>query len=106
MRFRSLLKVRPEWQVVGEACDRVAAVQRASELRPDLVLLDVGMPGLNGIDAAKRIRRISPESKIIFVTQDGDADVRSAALATGAAEYLIKTNVVRELLPAVDALLS
>jgi DNA-binding NarL/FixJ family response regulator len=103
VRVRSMLQARPEWQVIGEACDGLEAVQRTTELRPDIVLLDIGMPMLNGIEAAKRIREHSPSSRIIFVTQESDADIRTAALATGAEGYLLKAHAMNELLPAVEA---
>jgi DNA-binding NarL/FixJ family response regulator len=103
VRVRSMLQARPEWQVIGEACDGLEAVQRTSELQPDIVLLDIGMPILNGIEAAKRIRQDSPGSRIIFVTQESDADIRTAALATGADGYLLKANAMSELLPALEA---
>jgi|SRR6516165_6460310 DNA-binding NarL/FixJ family response regulator len=104
-RVRSMLQAQPEWQVIGEACDGLEAVQRTQELHPDIVVLDIGMPKLGGIEAAKRIRRDSPSSRIIFVTQENDADIRSAALATGAEAYLVKANAASELLPAIDAAL-
>lgn len=103
VRVRSMLQARPEWQVIGEACDGLEAVQQTTELRPDVVLLDIGMPFLNGIDAAKRIRRDSPSSRIIFVTQEDDAEIRTEALATGAKGYLLKANAMNELLSAVEA---
>jgi|SRR5215469_10683149 len=103
VRVRSMLQARPEWKVIGEACDGLEAVQRTTELQPDIVLLDIGMPILNGIEAAKRIRQDSPSSRIIFVTQENDADIRSEALATGAERYLLKANAMEELLPAVEA---
>lgn len=99
-----MLQARPEWQVIGEACDGLEAVQRTTELQPDIVLLDVGMPMLNGIEAAERIRRNSPTSKIIFVTQESDPDFRIAALSVGAEGYLLKAQAMHELLPAVEAL--
>jgi DNA-binding NarL/FixJ family response regulator len=102
---RSILRARREWQVIAEAGDGLEAVRRAEEMRPHVVLLDIGMPRLNGIEAAKRIRQVSPDSKIIFVTQQHDTEVRMAALATGAEQYVIKANAASELLPAVEAAL-
>jgi len=104
-RVRSILKARPEWQVIGEACNGLQAVQTTTELCPDIVLLDIGMPILDGFEAAKRIRQGSPSSRIIFVTQEDDEEIRIAALATGAEAYLLKANAANELLPAIDAAL-
>ena len=67
-----------------EAADGLDAVEKAAELQPQVVSLDIGMPRMNGIEAAKEIRQVSPNSKVVFLTQDGDAEVMSAALATGA----------------------
>lgn len=100
-----MLEAIPGYQIVGEAGDGVEAVEKAAQLRPDIVLLDIGMPILNGIEAARRIQRASPNSKIVFVTQENNSDVRTAALATGAEEYLLKSRVVPELIPALDTLL-
>jgi DNA-binding NarL/FixJ family response regulator len=75
------------------------------ELLPDIVVLDIGMPALNGIEAAKRIRQDSPTSKIIFLTQNNDEDIRLEALATGAEAYLLKANAGSEFLPSVEAAL-
>lgn len=103
LQLRDMLR-RPEWHV-AEASDGREAVEKASELRPDVALLDIGMPILNGIEAAERIREATPGSRIIFVTLDGDPDVKAAALATGAEAYLLKANAVGELLPAIEAVL-
>lgn len=104
-RICSILQERPEWKVVGEACNGLQAVQMTTELRPNIVLLDIGMPILNGIAAAACIRQVAAGTTIIFVTQDHDADTKTAALATGAIQYLLKINVQRELLHAIDAAL-
>ena len=92
-----------ELQVVGEVSDGLEAVQKAEELQPDLILLDIGLPTLNGIEAARRIRKLSPESKIIFVTQESSADVIEEALSSGAMGYVVKAHAASELLAAVEA---
>ena len=103
---RSILGGVPGFRVVGEASDGAEAVKEAARLLPDVVLLDVGMPHLNGIEAAKRIRQASPESKIIFLTQDSDSEVRSAALAAGAIAYLLKSRANYELRATIEAVCS
>jgi CheY-like chemotaxis protein len=100
-----LLQVRPEYQVIGEASDGSEAVQRAEELKPDLIVLDISLPKLNGIEATRRIRHLSPSSKIIFLSQYNSLDVVQAALSTGALGYVCKTDAGRALLPAADAAL-
>lgn len=104
-RMRSLLMAHPEWNVIGEACDGQEAINKATEMQPDIVLLDVAMPTLNGIDAANIIRHQCPKSRILFVTQDGDDDVRSAAMRSGAAGYVLKANLANELLDAISTAL-
>ena len=99
----STLEKRTELQVVGEVSDGLEAVQKAEELRPDLILLDVGLPTLNGIEAARRIRKLSPQSKILFVSQETSTDVVQEALGLGAMGYVAKTNAGIELLAAVEA---
>ncbi len=98
-----LLQARPAWQVVAEASDGSEAVQKAEELKPDLILLDIGFPNLNGIEAARQIRQRSPNSKIIFLSQNSELDIVRAALGAGALGYVRKIDARRELLPAVDA---
>ena len=105
VRIHSILQPNPKLQVIGEACDGLQAVQKAAELLPDIVLLDIGMPILNGIEAAIQIREVSPDTRVIFVTQENDSDMRTAALAAGAEQYLVKANAAKELLPAVEAAL-
>jgi DNA-binding NarL/FixJ family response regulator len=102
---RQMLQERPELQVICEVADGLEAVQKAGELRPDLILLDIGLPKLNGIEAARQIRQLSPSSKIIFLSQDNSVDPDELALSTGAQAYVNKTDVRSDLLPAVDAVL-
>jgi DNA-binding NarL/FixJ family response regulator len=102
---RLLFQARPEWQVIAEASDGSEAVQKAEELKPDLILLDIGLPKLNGIEAARQIRQLSPSSKIVFLSQDNDREIVRAALSTGVLGYVLKTDARGELLPAVDAVL-
>jgi DNA-binding NarL/FixJ family response regulator len=101
----STLGKRPELQIVGEVSDGLEAVQKAEELQPDLILLDIGLPTLGGIEAARRIRKLSPVSLIVFVSQNTSVHVVQGALAEGAKGYVVKTDARRELLTAVDAVL-
>lgn len=101
----SMLGERPDLQIVCEVSDGLEAVNKAGKLQPDLILLDVGLPSMNGIEAARRIRKLSPESKILFVSQESSADVVQEALGTGAKGYVLKTLTERDLLTAVDAVL-
>jgi DNA-binding NarL/FixJ family response regulator len=101
-----LLQARTTWQVIAEASDGLEAVQKAQDLKPDIILLDIGLPKLNGIEAARRIRQLSPSSKIVFLSQESDLDVVRAALGMGALSYVRKTDARGELLPAVDAVLA
>jgi len=101
----STLGKRLELQIVGEACDGLEAVRKAAELHPDLIVLDIGLPSLNGIEAARRIRKVSPESKILFMSLESSADVVQEALALGSLGYVVKAHAGSELLEAVKAVL-
>jgi DNA-binding NarL/FixJ family response regulator len=98
----TLLKKR-ELQIICEVSDGFEGVQKAAELQPDLIVLDIGLPTLNGIEAARRIRKLAPESTIIFLSQESSADIVHAALSTGAAGYVVKINAATDLLAAVEA---
>src|SRR6202161_4313689 len=87
---RLLIKARPEWQVIAEASEGSEAVQKAGELKPDLILLDIGLPKLNGIEAARQMRQLSPNSKIVFLSMDNSPDTVQVALGTGALCYVYK----------------
>jgi DNA-binding NarL/FixJ family response regulator len=104
-QVRLLFQAQPQWQIIAEASDGSEAVHIAAELKPDLILLDISLPKLNGIEATPRIRQLSPSSKIIFLSQHNDLDIVRAALGTGALGYVRKTDAGSELLPAVDAVL-
>ena len=91
--------------VVAEVVDGVAAVQAAEEHKPDLILLDIGLPRLNGIQAARQIQQVSPNSKILFLSENRSRDIAEEALRTGAHAYLTKSSAGSELLPAIEAVL-
>ena len=101
----STLGKRPDLEIVGEVTDGLEAVQVAEKQCPDLIVLDVGLPSLNGIEVARRIRRYSPESKILFISQESSPDVVRVALATGAQGYIVKMDAETELLEGVNAVL-
>jgi DNA-binding NarL/FixJ family response regulator len=92
-------------RTIAEAADGLDAVEKAEDLQPDLVVLDIGMPRLNGIEAAQRIKRVSPKSKVLFLTENYSPEVAEAALDTGASGYVVKSAFARELIPAVEAVL-
>jgi DNA-binding NarL/FixJ family response regulator len=102
----SILEKRCDLQVICEVSDGLEAVQKAGELKPDLILLDIGLPSLNGIEAARRIRKLSPESKIIFLSQESSPDVVQHALSAGASGYVVKTKAASQLLSAVEAVVA
>jgi DNA-binding NarL/FixJ family response regulator len=95
----------PELQVVGEVSDGLAAVQKAQELQPDLILLDIGLPTLNGIEAARQILRLSPQAKILFVSENHSVDIAIEAVRAGGRGYVVKSNAAGELVPAINAVL-
>jgi DNA-binding NarL/FixJ family response regulator len=101
----SILQRSPRTRLICEVADGLQAVEKADELDPDLILLDIGLPKLNGIEAARRISQVSPQSKIIFVSSEFSAEIMRNALATGARGYVVKVDAGRELLTAVEAVL-
>lgn len=100
------LKENPKLRVVDFASDGLEAVRKAEELKPDLILLDIGLPRMNGIEAARQIRKLVPKSKIIFLTQECSPDVVQAALSVGAEGCVLKTNAESDLLAAVEVVTS
>ena len=102
----SMLGKSLDLRVIAEVSDGLEAVHKAAELKPDLILLDIGLPIINGIEAARQIRKLSPESKIIFVSQETSANVVEEALSTGACGYVVKTKAASQLLAVVEAVVS
>jgi DNA-binding NarL/FixJ family response regulator len=94
---------KTELQIIAEVSDGLEAVRKAQELQPDLILLDIGLPGPNGIEAARRIRTLSPQSSILFVSQESSADLIEEAMNSGAVGYVVKTHAASDLLAAVEA---
>ena len=102
----SALGERRDLLVIGTVSDGLEAVQKAIELKPDLILLDIGLPTMNGIEVARQVRKTVPESKIIFLSQESSADVIEEALNTGARGYVVKAQVESQLLATIDAAIS
>jgi DNA-binding NarL/FixJ family response regulator len=102
---RLMLQNQRQYEVIGEATDGLEGIQKAEELEPDLILLDIGLPKLNGIAAARQIRQRAPHSRILCTSQDSSWDVAEEALRAGAQGYLVKEDAERELMIAVSAVL-
>lgn len=101
----STLGERHDLQVIGKVSDGLEAVREAVELKPDLILMDIGLPSLNGIEAARQIRSLVPKSKIIFLSQESSADVVEEAMSLGASGYVVKTCAGVDLHAAVNAMI-
>jgi DNA-binding NarL/FixJ family response regulator len=92
------------FQIVGQATDGREAITKAGELQPDLILIDIGLPKLNGIAAAREIRRIAPRSQLLFVSGNQCPEIVCEAFKTGARGYVLKSDAAQELVPALNAL--
>ncbi len=103
--MRALLALRPAWEVCGEACDGVEAIGKAAQLRPDVVLLDVSMPRLSGLEAASQIRRVSPASKILIISQHDPEEMLPKSLAAGARGFVSKSDIGSHLLTTIESIL-
>ena len=99
------LQTQSRFRILKEEPDGAEAVRQAQQLLPDLILLDVGLPTLNGIEAAQRIRKLAPVSKILFVSENRSPDVAEGALRAGGLGYVVKSDAARDLLRAIDAVL-
>jgi DNA-binding NarL/FixJ family response regulator len=99
----STLHKIPAMQVIGEASDGLEAVRKVEELKPGLIVLDIGLPTLSGIEVARRIRKLRPECKILFLSQGSSVEVAQAAFGLGAMGYVVKAHAGSELSAAVEA---
>ena len=91
--------------IIGECSDGLEAVQKSEELHPDLILLDIGLPNLNGLEAARQIRKVAPESRILFLTSYHWPEIVQEAMSVGALGFVLKVKASRELLPAIRIVL-
>lgn len=101
--LRTLLEVQPGWEVIAEAADGLEALEKADRLSPDIILLDVSMPKMNGLEACRLIRKAAPAAEILIVTQHDSPQMMREALDAGARGYVVKSNAGRDLLTAVEA---
>ena len=101
--LKTLLQGHLDWEVVGEASDGVEAIDKAGQLNPDVMVLDVTMPNMNGLEACRVLRKQRPQLEILFVTQHDSPHMMREALAAGARGYVVKSNAARDLLEAVEA---
>jgi DNA-binding NarL/FixJ family response regulator len=101
--LRTLLSNRPDWMIIDEAEDGIEAVDKANSLRPDVIILDVSMPRMDGLEACRRIRKDVPESEILIVTQHDSAQMMREAMNAGARGFVVKSHVTRDLPAAVEA---
>jgi two-component system nitrate/nitrite response regulator NarL len=99
------LQGQPDFQIVGFASDGLQAVQKAEELKPDLILLDVMLPKLNGIEAAQQIRIVSPKTKILFVSSESDLDSIQTAFQAGGSGFVSKMEAAAGLLAGIESVL-
>lgn len=106
MAIRSLLTRRPDCSVCGEAADGIEAVEEASRLRPDVVLMDISIPRMDGVQAAKIIRKEVPEAEIVLMSQDAPGIVRRQASEAGTRDSLAKTDLSRALFSILDRLVA
>ncbi len=104
--LRSLLETHPDWDVCGEATDGQEAVEKSKDLQPDVVVLDITMPRLNGLDATGMIRKEVPNAKVVILSQHQPGLMKQVALTAGAGAYVTKSEVSRELLAAIEGLIS
>lgn len=102
--LRSLLETQPNWQVCAEAADGRDVVKKAGELKPDVIILDIAMPNLNGLEATRQLLKMDPGARVLILTLHDSEQVIRDVLSAGARGFLLKTDAARDLVSAVDAL--
>jgi len=102
--IQSILRTLPDWEVMGEASNGEDAVRMTNDLKPDVVLMDISMPGMSGLEATRAIRKISPQTKVLLLTLHDSPEWVETALNAGARGYLLKSDAEGELLRALDEL--
>ena len=96
-KVREMLRQHPDWKVIGDAADGLEAVERAAQLQPDIIILDIGLPHMNEIEAARLIRQKCPQTKIVFLSQQTGGEIIEAALTAGGAAFVLKSSASRDL---------
>jgi DNA-binding NarL/FixJ family response regulator len=102
--LRALIQINPGWEICGEATTGREAVTRATELNPDIIIMDVGMPDLNGLDATRQIKRLLPETEVLIFTANETEEIVRHVFKAGARAYLLKAEANKHLIPALEML--
>jgi DNA-binding NarL/FixJ family response regulator len=104
--LRSMLSTRPDWEVCGEAVNGREAIEKTRLLRPDILLLDITMPNMSGLDVARAVSREIPATQVLILSQHEESDMRPHALEAGARGYVSKSEAARQLLTAIESLVT
>jgi DNA-binding NarL/FixJ family response regulator len=102
----SFLRQKPKWQIICEASDGLEAIEKGRELQPDLILLDIGLPILNDIEAAKQIRKVAPVARLLFLSENTHPEVMREALRVGGCGYVVKSDAGGDLVLALEAVIA
>jgi DNA-binding NarL/FixJ family response regulator len=100
--LKTVLQRRPGWQVVGEASNGIEALEKAEDLRPDVVVLDITMPKMNGLEVCRLVKQRMPQVEVLMVTQHDSPQMMREALSAGAKGYVVKSNAARDLVEAIE----
>ncbi len=104
--LRSFVQQNPAWHIISEASDGLEAVEKSRELQPDLIVLDIGLPKLNGIEAAQRIQKIAPSTRILFFSENCCVDVVREAFRVGGRGYVVKSDAAGDLSAGLEAVIA